>query len=362
LIYQPNNTNLQLGYAHNLSWMRNYKEAIRRFDQIYAKTNKSDALEGRAFAKYWSGKYDEAEKEFNELISKEGEQTKYLSTLAKIYIETSRHKKSRAIIEKLQKARYRNTVPLLNEVKSSPGFIEITPWVGYSRINEENEFGFRGAEFAIQPKASVRIWVRYDNSLAQDILSIVQSKTPTYAGFAGTMLRMKSKYNTFFTTLEGGYRNLNDTLTQLSFRAEENLLFPSLTTVKLGAAYAPRSDDITEILVYAGVGFPIVPNFTLQPMYFYSTLSNNNGNDHRGMLKANYKWPRGTDITGGILFGKTQINEKDNLQYKSVYSTFITAAIPAGNKLWVLPLLKYENIDKQELFNFALGFKLRIEK
>jgi tetratricopeptide (TPR) repeat protein len=394
----------QLKLAFRLRDARKYKEADAVFTSILnANPEQEKALEGRAFTRAWHRDFAgsekdfiklsllqpnnprfkkelanlhlaghdfwQAERDFQKLIRDHGEAPEYLQGLASVYISTLQQKKARAVVEALvKKNKTEEATWIGRQVQRSPGLLELAPFAGGTRINEEIFFKAHGLEVALQPHRNIKLYGRYEYSAGLDLLSLVKNTIPEFSFYGGGTLRLGKK-TSFFTTIEGGHRHYSELAFQRSFRAEENIVFASSVSIKLGALYAPKSDHYidflrtNEYLFYAGIGIPVAKNLVLQPTYFYLTNDVTKTRDHRVMLQSNYKWRKGPELNIGLMAGKDEVKLKDLSMLKNdVYSVLVQPSLPIGKKHWLVPVFQYEKNGQREVFKAAIGFRFRIER
>ncbi|MEO6488380.1 MAG: tetratricopeptide repeat protein [Ferruginibacter sp.] len=363
----PLNEDAALGLGYTLSWHRKYEKANEQFESILARSaDNKDALKGKAYNNLWRGHLREAQAGFNSLFETDGGNIEYTKGLIAVHIEQGKTKEARKLFDVYNsQMTEKDRRVIRNRLHSTPGFVEITPVVGYSKIRHSDYVGLRSAEIAINPRPANRFWLRYDNSLRQDVLSLINDETPAYAFFGGSTIRLKGNSIDYYTTIEAGYRKLDQsTLSQASIRAEEILALPSSFTFRLGGLYAPRNDKTREGLIYGGIGIPVTRKFNVQPTYFISFGNVNEARDSRFMLAGTYKCNSGAEFSSGAIFGKMTTSSKETSinTSQNILNIYSQANIPIGKRHWLQPLVRYEKTGNSELFNAALGYRFRIEK
>lgn len=394
LIKNPDNIQAQLGRAHVLSWQGKYDEAEADFRKIlYADSQNQEARMGYGYTLAWSKRYNDAEAQFkrvleldpdnieaqkalafvalwaknirkaverfNQLESQSNSDSELYVGLGQSYLLSGRQKPAREAFKKAMhfSRSNHNIKSLYHSVAFSPTIFNVALWGGYTNIDSNNEFGVRAIEISTNPIRNLSFWVRYDNSLSLDNLSLIQSNNNIATYYVGGV----SNWNESFSTkLEYGHREIISSISQNIFNLEQIIFFPTGTSIKFGGLVAPRSDKISEWMTFGGFSFSLFENFRLEPIFFYSSATESDDNEQRILINSLYQLSNGSQFSAGVFYGKHNSN-----------ITQFDGDIAGGNLQWLMPvfeahwinaLLKYESTPLVNFFVASLGFRFRLEQ
>lgn len=348
-----------LAYVH--AWAGEYGAARTRFRQILAlNPDSKSARKGLAYVELWEHKAKAALHAFEELTKSYPDDAEIWMGMGQAYLENVQHQSARHAFAKADQLSNGATDGhvFVEQIQSSPSWLEVQLWGGYSQINEQNQWGLRAGQLSLHPHQKAQLWLRYDNSLSLDNADFLRRNLQSPIWYTGVLFNWSSRLT---TRLELGYRMLPDLGSQLFYQGEQVVFLGTRSALKMGGFYAPRADQSREWLGYLSGFVPLNQQVALEPSYF---LSQNAAGQwgHRGQLDLNYRQDKdGYRLQTGVLYGFSP-QFADPGQWVRNWGLNFQAQSRLGKQHWVLLLLRYESSPLQNFFTASIGTRLRIEK
>jgi len=345
--------------AYNLAWWGNYVQAESLFRKIVVLDPlNQEAAKGLAYVALWKGRGKLAINRFNRLLATDKSNGDLKIGLGHALLLSGRQREARAAFqEALGTAKDVPASELLGAVQSAPGWMEVAVWGGFAQFESDQSWGLRSAELSFQPTNQFRIWARYDNSLSLENLALVRNR----AGSDGYFLGGYHQWNkTFLSKVELGYRDLSEISegSQYMLLFEQLVFFQNGKIIKGGFFTTDTESGADAWTAYGGVAVPIATNWSLEPLYYYTQIQDQNVGEHRLQLNSYLTLKKGHQLNGGIFGGRLPDSELAN---PDVYGALLSWVIPTAGQHWTTLMVRYES-GIQDILVLSLGFKYRFER
>jgi tetratricopeptide (TPR) repeat protein len=348
-----------LGYAY--AWAGNYREAKAIFIQLEkAHSGSWEAAKGLAYVALWNRKGQEAVQRFKILTRKKQAEPDLWIGLGLAHLLNLDQQEARQAFVRAGKLAPGQTDAgvFLQQLQSSPAWMEVNLWGGFSQVAAQNQWGLRAGQVMFHPHHKFQIWGRYDNSLSLENADFLRRNLSSPIWFTGGLYNWNEKLT---TRIETGLREIPGIGRQYFFQAEQVMFVGERSAIKTGGFYAPRSDGKTEWLGYFSGFIPLNYNLALEPTYFLSRSATSLW-EHRWQLDANLRQDaKGYRLQGGVLYGwSPQLTTAE--QVVKGWGLNFQGQATLGKQHWMLFLLRYESSPYQNFFTASVGARLRIEK
>jgi tetratricopeptide (TPR) repeat protein len=384
----------QLLRSHNHAWGKQYALAIQGFQQVLEKDpDNHDALIGLGYAYAWSGDTPKAlypfskaqrvqpgsvearkglghtyliagngtaaAKVFKDLVKQFPEQSSYFMGLGQAYILKDEIKNARkALSEALSIDPNNKTAQeLLDRMRTEASVLEFDAWGGYSNVGGDQRYGLRILQASYQFDPKYTLYARYDNTLSLDNIDFVTRRNEVPAAWVGSFAGWNSK---FASRLEVGRRFFSNRNDQQLVKAEQVFYTKSAFNIRVGGFAGFSSDLPTEWYGYTSMFVPLGKIFSLEPSYFYTRDGVNPNPQHRALLAAKLRHPKGFELTVGGFYGKPNLNiegVKDQIS-----GGYAIALIPFSKIVWGQLAINHEDGVFDQSTVFAAGLKVRMER
>lgn len=357
----PQNAETLLARGFNFSWWGRYDDALRAFSSVLdAQPGNFEAQKGAAFTLLYQGNAEEAARAFEKLSSQEPSAYDLFIGKGMAWQAAKNYRKAqtafkRALELQPQSAEARQ---FLQSAALAPAFLETDIWLGFSRLDGNvNQFNLRGAQLSVQAAKKWRALLKYDNSLALDILNLARRDRNAPLVSAGLVREWNGKS---LSEAEYGLRFLDDNQTQHLISAGQVFFLPNNSRLKAGGLLGFGQNLDTEWMVYASYNVPLGEKFRFEPTYYFIQPPNAPGPEHRLQLGLQYQSRTGYQLNLYGLYGNTLILEGEGRE--PLFGWSLTALAPFSNIVWAQLSLRQE---KGVFYNFssaALGLKVRLNK
>lgn len=360
LVLSPNHPDALIGKGYNLAWAGEYAAAKTPF-QILEKVSPGnwEAKKGLGYVYLWQGNSPVAIRYFEELVLAFPQQIEYYIALGQAYIQNGQMKLARIALQSglAIEPGHRVANELLNSTYQQAAPFDLDVLTGYSVTNSMSNFGLRTLQMSGLVNKSLRLFVRYDNSLSLDLASLVRQNQEAQAFTAGGVV----KWNHQLTTrLDYGMRFLPDGVRQQVLSGEQVIFLPNNMALKAGGFLGLSKRLNNEWLTYLGVRVPVGKYYAIEPYYFYARVENNPLPESRIMLNNQFRLARGYEINLGALYGKASIRTENG--DNDVHGAYCSAVLPFNRYIWGLASLRWEKGPFDNLTVLSAGIKLRLEK
>ena len=383
--------------AHNHSWQQQFGRAIQEFKAILKidPTNE-DALIGLGYAYAWSGDTPKAIYTFQKVLQKNGSNEEARKGLGHVYLIAGDGEAAVLIFQSLiddfpnkidyfigigqthlllgQSKRARKSLQkalaidpsnqkaqdLFNRIRTVNSNFEVDVWGGYSKVGTESLYGLRLLQASWHLAPSFTTYVKYDNTLSLDNIDFVLRRQGAASAWIGAVAGWNEQLS---SRLEYGQRFFPERNTQHLFKAEQVFYTESAVNFKLGgfAGFAP--DTPAEWFINTGVYVPLGSVFSFETSYFYSRDGNSDQAQHRGLLSAKLRHPKGYEMTVGGFYGKPNLNTEFIPGAEDrIAGAFLVGLFPFSKMVWGQLAINREYGVFDESTVFAAGIKIRMEK
>lgn len=345
-----------LGYA--AAWGRHYALAAQSFSKVLKQNPQhAEAARGLAFTRLWQGSYHEAIRLLSRRIQLEPDDYDLHIALGQAYLHNADPAQAKGAFERAlvinpasDEARQ-----LLKEASARKPFLETDIWMGFSRIDgSKNRAGLRGLQAMLQLKPSTRAWLKYDNTLALDILQFARADraVPLYA--AG----LSRQWNTrLISELEYGLRVFDDRRTQHLISGAQVWFLPKNIRFKGGGFVGIGAGRSTEWMAYGALNMPLGRHFRVEPTYFYITPALN-ASEHRLQLGLQYRSSQNLELNLYGLYGRVLSAGGENAGHIRGWS--LTGLYPFGEAISGQLILRQEQSLFYRFTSAAAGLKVRL--
>ena len=361
LSQNPGNPEIVLAQAHNYSWWGQYPEAIKAFSEILAADpGNPDAFKGIAFTYFYQNDLDGALTAFEAAIAKNPDDYDLALGKGLVLLAGKEYSKARRAFERAleikpgseEAKRYLQTANL------APGFLEGDVWVGYSQLaGQENKFKLRGLQLGVQAAKNWRAVMKYDNSLALDILNLARQDKNMPMVSAGLIHEWNKK---LFSELEYGLRFLDKNQTQQFLSAGQVFFLQQNMRIKLGGFAGFGQNIPKEWMAYASFNLPATAHIRIEPTYYLIQPPNGKGFEHRLQLGLQYQTNRGYQLNLYGTYGNTLVDESAGRQ--QLFGWSLTALAPFSRSVWGQLALRQEKGVFYNFTSLALGIQVRVQK
>lgn len=361
LSQQTQSAEVHLARGFNFSWWGRYTDALQSFSEaLKTQPGNFEAQKGAAFTLLYKGNARQAAQAFENLTVTAPSDYDLFIGKGLAYQADKQYRKaqtafSRALELRPQSAEARQ---FLQSASQAPAFLETDIWLGFSRLDGNvNQFNLRGAQLSLQASKKWRALLKYDNSLALDILNLARRDRNAPLISAGLVREWNGK---LLSETEYGLRFLDDNQTQHLLSAGQVFFLPQNARIKAGAFLGFGQNLDTEWMAYASYNVPLSEKFRIEPTYYFIQPPNAPGPEHRLQLGLQYQTRKGYQLNLYGLYGNTLIQEGDGRE--ALFGWSLTALAPFSNIAWAQLSLRQE---KGVFYNFtsaALGLKVRINK
>lgn len=389
------NPEMVLANAYNLSWAGNYNQAIKGFQRaLQLGANWEESTLGLAYTYAWSGKYHLARTNFTAVLKKNEENMNAKKGIALSYLwqgnyEASIHyfdeliqthsgdydlligkglahlnnKDNQLAEQAFQEALYYKpespeALQLLKTAQEAVHFLEANIWTGYSWLDENaGKFGLRGMQLSMLVSRKLRSFVKYDNSLAFDILNYVQRDKTVPTVIAGVVQEWNK---TTLSQLEYGIRFLEGKEQQQLISASQVYFLPENYRLKVGGFIGFGSSLGKEGMGYISLNIPIFTTLRLEPTYYFIQPSQSDNQEHRFQLGLQFLPGTGYEINITGIYGKSAIADASGQQ--NIYGWSAGALIPISKVLSGQLAFRQEKGIFQNFSVLAAGLKLKLDK
>lgn len=358
---EPEWEDAHVGLGYSLAWDQQYVAAKRVFLALLQRNPQSEeAQKGLAYLSLWTDHYYAARRQFDKLLQAFPSKAEYANALGVANMRLGNHKEARAAFDKALTldATSKEALLFLSLIPAEPALWELHTWGGYSQVDAQSKLGLRAVHLQLRPSEKLQLWVRYDNSLALDNYSFIQTNAFIPTWFGGGLIGWNKQWA---TRLEIGRRILPNSESTFLFQGEQIYNFGNNYAAKAGGFYAPNKSGTAEYLIFAGVQVPLSAYHNLEPMYYLSYNANGLPT-HRGVLNTEYRSPTGKyRLGGGIMYGR----ERSLASGETSAPTFGANLLCQTSLLdqhWALLNIRYESGIQSPLFSISAGLRLRFER
>lgn len=335
----PDDITARLGYATANAWLGQHDKAQEQFRRVLdQQPSNLEALSGLGYDYAWAGQYAKAEKTFNNALSLAPENPGIQKGLAFTYLWSKQYEKSLNIFNRLgsenpqdaeiQAARGQALLALGRDQAAASAFrtalkidadredaknglktieqkaiqlkateqmatenkpaeegnpvFDISAW--YGSTSDGGDSGLREVTLGYSIKNDSRLWFRFDDSLSLDNPALARSGEKAETGYLGLQTRMNAGW---LGVIEIGHRDLPDNADQQIYKVE-GIRIQSSRSYKFGVQVSPHSDDYTDKLVFASLGYPLNTSWRLEPTLYLSSSGAIADKEIRAVLFAEY--------------------------------------------------------------------------
>lgn len=392
---EPDNSEIRLAHAYNLAWMGKYKRSILAFkDALRLGANEEEATLGLAYAYAWSHQYGTARTHFSSILrrnvgnfnAKKGIAYTYLwqgngktalhyfkEIIAKqpeeydLYIGQGmahlQQKNNTAAESSFQMAlelqpTSSEALQLLETARRAPNLFEFDIWAGNSWLGQDQQkFGLRGGQFSTQITKRLRAFIKYDNSLALDILNFAQrDKSVPIVTLGGVGEWNKN----LLTEAEYGLRIFDAQQYQHLTSIGQVFFLPEGLRVKVGGYAGIGQNMPSEWMTFLSFNFPLVDKLHLEPSYYYVQPPGATGAEHRMQLGAQYRPRAGYEVNIYGFYGNSVLPESSTRI--GLYGAGLIGVAPLHPLVSAQLIARYEHGAYFDFTSIAVGLKVRIDR
>ena len=204
----PENIAAMNGLAFTYGWSGKYAAARNQFSKVEKSSpGNIEAEKGLAYIALWSGNSNDAVNRFQKLLRTDGK-SEYSIAKAQAYIQKGELKAARRVLQHVLQAdpTCNEAKQILNSIRLQPGFVEADIIAGLTNISGVSKTGMRLVQLSVRPIQQLKLMAKYDNSLSQDNLSLI-NRDVSAPYFGGAVMYDWSKFAT--TKIEYGTRNID---------------------------------------------------------------------------------------------------------------------------------------------------------
>ena len=391
---QPANPEITLARAYNLSWMGKQNEAVTEFqkairygaDPATARTGMGyaaafgrhfslanqtfrkvlqqqpghqEAARGLALTRFWQGSYQEAIRLLGQQTEAEPNAYDLHIALGLAQLHSGTPEEARSSFQRaldIQPASA-EAKQLIGQTYVTRPFLETNLWLGFTRLdNSENEAGLRGVQATLKWRPDTRLWFRYDNSLALDILQFARAGRAAPLFAAGMSRQWDVR---FISELEYGVRSLENQSLQHLVSGAQVWFLPGNARLNAGGFVGFGAARPVEWMGYGSINLPAGRNFRIEPTYFFIQPTPG-ANEHRAQLGLQYRSHNNAECSVYGLYGQTMTPGGEN--DSSVYGWSVVGAYPLGRVVSAQAVVRHEQSDAYRFTTAALGVQLRFHK
>jgi len=352
---------ITLARAYNFSWWGKYSEALSAFSQVLSRDpGNAEALKGKAFTHLFKGDSRQAVKAFEEAAGKAPNDYDIHLGKGLALLEEKKYSAAGKSFERAleiqpgsaEAKRYSETAKL------APGIVEGDVWLGYSRLDgKEDRFNLRGLQLSAQAAKKWRIFAKYDNSLALDILGLARQDKNAPMVSAGAIREWNKK---LLTELEYGLRFLDRDQTQHFISGGQVFFLQPNIRLKLGGFAGFNQNLENEWMACISANLPATAHIRIEPTYFFIQSPNSPGAEHRLQLGVQLQSNKGYQLSLYGIYGSTLIQEGSRRE--QLFGWSITGLAPFSKYVWGQIALRQEKGVFYDFTSLALGLKVRLSK
>lgn len=361
LTLSPRHPEALIGKGYTLAWAGEYGAAKTPF-QILDKVSPGswEAKKGLGYVYLWQGNSPVAIRYFEELVLAFPKEIEYYNALGQAYVQDGQMKMARITLESGLALEPGNRVAqeLLNSTYQQAAPLELDVVTGYSVADGEGNFGLRTLQINRVVNKSLRLFLRYDNSLTLDLSSLVRQNQQGMSFTGGGVVKWDRR---LVTRLDYGMRLLPGSLRQQVLSGEQVLFLPNNMALKAGGFLGLSKQVNNEWMTYLGVRVPVSKAYAIEPYYFYAHVENSPLPESRIMLNNQFRLGRGYELNLGALYGKAGYRPEGGGS-NDLRGAFCSAILPFNKYIWGLASLRWEKGPSNQLTAFTAGIKCRMEK
>lgn len=396
LTEQPQNPEIILAHAYNLSWMGRNKQAVNQFTQaMRLGADTESAQTGLGYAYAWSKQYAQARNTFSSVARNQPDNLEAKKGIALTYLWQGQYEVALHYFDELLKSYPSNYDLLLGKgqallcnknkteaattfqqaleaqpesieaknyleiAKKASNFLEGDLWLGFSHLDgDENKFGLRGLQLGAQLSSKWRGYLKYDNTLALDLLNFARLNKNAPFIAAGAVREWNSK---LLTEMEYGLRFFEGGDLQHLVSGAQVFFLPENIRLKVGGFAGFGQNLSTEWMSYLSVDLPTWQGLRLEPTYYYIQPPNTSNTEHRVQLGLKYHpLGNGLELNLAGLYGQAAVpNESGE---KDLFGWTFSGLIPVNQTLLGQFVVRQEKGVFYDFTSVALGLKVRINK
>jgi Tfp pilus assembly protein PilF len=353
----PEHLQAILGLAWDFAWGGLFDQSERTFRQaLELDPENPDALKGLAWVELWRGRPARALEGFEALRREQPGEPDLAVGAGHARLALGHHRRAAAAFrDALQLSPNRSDARQgLASLADVPSPFEANVWLGHSEGPDET--GLRHLELASWIRPGVRVWGRYDRSLALDNPVLSRSTQDGDAFFGGILGVWSGRW---ITRLELGRRSLENGIEQDLVQSEAVWLGKTVT-VKAGGLFGPRSDDHRDWSLYGGLGIPLRPWVRLEPLAYLSSVGPAESSEWRLVLNSEFRTSRAITLSLGLGAGRAE--GVDGAPDTGITTGHALLSVPVATYQRVHLLVRREDTPGSDLTLVSLGLSLRMPR
>jgi len=334
LLQSPDNVRALNGKATAMAWQADYSGARATFEKALLTDSRNvGALTGLGYTYAWDGQFVAAHTQFQRALRIDPGNIDARKGIGYSYSWQEQHDLALGAFEtaasmaphdaELEEAighatlalgRTRDAIPhfekalALDPGRSSASLARRAAYVAAPALEVSTRFGttsnagsgLRQLELVHWPEKTVRIAVKYDNSLGLDNPSISGRGENAPGYFASAQKTFRER---FTLGVEIGRRDL--IVDQQTIAAIQGTYFASFGALRFGIQQGRTDGGLIDDLVFGGVNFPVARRWRVEPIVYLSETGAANDREWRATVGVDYlsdaAWQIGAFLGGGSI-------------------------------------------------------------
>ena len=357
----PNDPEITLARAYNFSWWARYTLALDAFSHVLKNDpSHPDALKGIAFTYLYQGNYSLAIDAFAKALNTQPNNYDLYLGIGMAHLQAKDYPGAQEAFSKALELQpdSREARQFIQSASLAPSYREADIWLGYSLLDgQENAIGLRGLQLSLQAAPKWRAILKYDNSLALDVLQIARSENNAPLVSIGTVREWNKQ---LFTELEYGLRFLDENKTQHFITGGQVFFLPKNIRIKAGGFAGIGKKLDSEWMTYLSINLPVFAHFRVEPTYYYVQPPNSPGAEHRFQMGLQFQTNRGYQLNVYGIYGSV-LPEEGNSREK-LFGWSATGLLPFSKSVWAQATIRQEKGVFYDFTSMALGLKIRLPR